>query len=116
MAPYISPNPVLDIAPTQTHIVLRAPRKFMHPAWVPRQTLSGAFNALLDQFLDESGELPIRDDIKKKKKGGKVEGVWIRSRQRLTEDSEIISSEEILEEDEMIWWTWDGRLVGFTEW
>ncbi|KAG2753907.1 hypothetical protein P692DRAFT_20721954 [Suillus brevipes Sb2] len=105
-----------EMAPTQTHIVLRAPRKFMHPAWVPRQTLSSAFNALLDQFLDESGELPIRDDIKKKKKGGKVEGVWIRSRQRLTEDSEIISSEEIPEEDEMIWWTWDGRLVGFTEW
>ncbi|KAG2132073.1 hypothetical protein DEU56DRAFT_812957 [Suillus clintonianus] len=105
-----------EMAPTQTHIVLRAPRKFMHPAWVPRQTLSGAFDALLDQFLEESGEHPTRDDIKKKKKGGKVEGVWIRSRQRIIEDSAIISSEEIPEEDEMIWWTWDGRLVGFADW
>ncbi|KAG1850223.1 hypothetical protein DFJ58DRAFT_794176 [Suillus subalutaceus] len=104
-----------EMAPTQTHIVLRAPRKFMHPAWVPRQALSGAFDALLDQFLEESGERPTRDDIKKKK-GGKVEGVWIRSRQKLTEDSEMISSEEIPEEDEMIWWTWDGRLVGFADW
>ncbi|KAG1772851.1 hypothetical protein EV702DRAFT_613235 [Suillus placidus] len=105
-----------EMAPTLTHIVLRAPRKFMHPAWVPRQTLSGAFDALLDQFLEESGERPERDDIKKKKKGGKVEGVWICSRQRLTEDSEIISGEEISEEDEMIWWTWDGKLVGFADW
>ncbi|KAG1815887.1 hypothetical protein EV424DRAFT_1411319 [Suillus variegatus] len=105
-----------EMAPTQTHIVLRAPRKFMHPAWVPKQTLSGAFDALLDQFLEESGERPRRDDVKKRKKGGNVEGVWIRSRQRLTEDSEIISSEEIPEEDEMIWWTWDGRLVGFADW
>ncbi|KAG1845261.1 hypothetical protein C8R48DRAFT_617502 [Suillus tomentosus] len=105
-----------EMAPTQTHIVLRAPRKFMHPAWVPKQTLSGAFDALLNQFLEESGERPTRDDIKKRKKGGNVEGVWIRSRQRLTEDSEIISSEEIPEEDEMIWWTWDGRLVGFADW
>ncbi|KAG2134899.1 uncharacterized protein EDB93DRAFT_1092518 [Suillus bovinus] len=105
-----------EMSPTQTHIVLRAPRKFMHPAWVPRQTLSGAFDALLDQFLEESGERQTRDDVKKRKKGGKVEGVWIRSRQRLTEDSEIISSQEISEEDEMIWWTWDGRLVGFSDW
>ncbi|KAG1817655.1 uncharacterized protein BJ212DRAFT_1446648 [Suillus subaureus] len=104
-----------EMAPTQTHIVLRAPRKFMHPAWVPRQALSGAFDALLDQFLEESGERPTRDGIKKKK-GGKVEGVWIRSRQRLTEDSETISSHEIPEEDEMIWWTWDGKLVGFADW
>ncbi|KAG2038292.1 hypothetical protein BDR03DRAFT_955085 [Suillus americanus] len=104
-----------EMAPTQTHIVLRAPRKFMHPAWVPRQALSGAFDALLDQFLGESGERPIRNDIKKKK-GGKVEGVWICSRQRLTEDSETISGEEIPEEDEMIWWTWDGKLVGFADW
>ncbi|KAG2361218.1 hypothetical protein BDR07DRAFT_1287709 [Suillus spraguei] len=103
-----------EMAPTQTHIVLRAPRKFMHPAWVPRQTLSSAFDALLDQFLEESGERPTRDDVKKK--GRKVEGVWIRSRQRLTEDSEMISSEEIPEEDEMIWWTWDGRLLGFADW
>ncbi|KAG2337090.1 hypothetical protein BDR05DRAFT_970626 [Suillus weaverae] len=105
-----------ELSPTLTHIVLRAPRKFTHPAWVPRQTLSGAFDALLDQFLEESGERPERDDIKKKRKGGKVEGVWIRSRQRLTEDSEIISGEEIPEEDEMIWWTWDGKLVGFADW
>lgn len=116
MTLYLYPNAVPGIAPTQTHIVLRAPRKFMHPAWVPKQTLSGAFDALLDQFLEESGERPRRDDVKKRKKGGNVEGVWIRSRQRLTEDSEIISSEEIPEEDEMIWWTWDGRLVGFADW
>jgi hypothetical protein len=87
----------------------------MHPAWVPRQALSGAFDTLLDQFLEESGERPTRDDSKKKK-SRKVEGVWIHSRQRLTENSKIMSSEEIPEEDEMIWWTWDGKLVGFADW
>ncbi|KAG1734442.1 uncharacterized protein EDB91DRAFT_1146908 [Suillus paluster] len=105
-----------EMPPTQTHIVLRAPRRFMHPAWVPRQPLSSAFDALLDAFLEESGERPTRDDIKKKKKGGKVEGVWIRSRQGTTENSEIITGEETPEEDEMIWWTWDGKLVGFADW
>ncbi|KAG0692264.1 hypothetical protein DFH29DRAFT_970792 [Suillus ampliporus] len=102
-----------EMPPTQTHIVLRAPRRFMHPAWVPRQTLSGAFDTFLDAFLEESGERPTKDDIKKKKKGVKVEGVWIRSRQGMTEESE---SGEIPEEDEMIWWTWDGKLVGFADW
>ncbi|KAG0707011.1 hypothetical protein DFH29DRAFT_897918, partial [Suillus ampliporus] len=93
-----------EMPPTQTHIVLRAPRRFMHPAWVPRQTLSGAFDTFLHTFLEESGE---------QKKGVKVEGVWIRSRQGITEESE---SGEIPEEDEMIWWTWDGKLVGFADW
>ncbi|KAH7903454.1 hypothetical protein BJ138DRAFT_1107657, partial [Hygrophoropsis aurantiaca] len=28
-----------EIAPTQTHVLLRAPRRFSHPAWIPRQNL-----------------------------------------------------------------------------
>lgn len=88
----------------------------MHPAWVPKQTLNIAFDALLDEFLEASGERPIKDDVKKKKNGRKVEGVWIRSQKGATE--EMINDEyrEIPEDDEMIWWTWDGKLVGFADW
>ncbi|OAX35751.1 hypothetical protein K503DRAFT_784850 [Rhizopogon vinicolor AM-OR11-026] len=105
-----------EMPPTQTHIVLRAPRRFTHPAWVPKQTLSGAFDALLDEFLEASGEHSAQNDVKKKKKGGKVEGVWIRGRKGVTEEMKSIENGDIPEEDEMIWWTWDGKLVGFADW
>ncbi|KAJ6465953.1 hypothetical protein C8R47DRAFT_1201498 [Mycena vitilis] len=38
-----------ELAPTQTHILLRAPRRFAHPAWVPRRAagaLEGAVRAM----------------------------------------------------------------------
>jgi hypothetical protein len=83
---------------------------------VPKQTLSGAFDALLDEFLEASGKHSSKDDVKKKKKGGKVEGVWIRGQKRVTEHAINNESGEVPEEDEMIWWTWDGKLVGFADW
>ena len=83
---------------------------------MPKQTLSGAFDALLDEFLEASGKHSSKDDVKKKKKGGKVEGVWIRGQKRVTEHAIKNESGEVPEEDEMIWWTWDGKLVGFADW
>jgi len=90
----------------------------MHPAWVPKQTLSGAFDGLLDEFLEASNERSTSAsvDIKKKKKGGKMEGLWIRSRKRASEQMIENDNGEIPEEDEMIWWTWDRKLVGFADW
>lgn len=117
-----------ELAPTQTHILLRAPRRFSHPAWTPKMSAARAMDRLVDEFLEESG--PVRKGAvvgKAKKRKGLVEGVWIRCRSKSVaghlppvdgdeeaEDGDEVESED--EEDELIWWTWDGKLVGFADW
>ena len=55
---------------------------------------------------------------RKKKKGPKVEGVWVKSREGCedVEPGEKKAGDEVKEEDEMIWWSWDGSIVGFSDW
>jgi hypothetical protein len=72
----------------------------------------------LNDFLIDSGLL--RQDItaEKKRKGqkGRVDGVWITCRDGFGDvDGDLLkmSSDE---NDEMIWWSWDGTLTGFSEW
>ncbi|KAF7331482.1 hypothetical protein MKEN_00027000 [Mycena kentingensis (nom. inval.)] len=93
-----------ELSPTQTHILLHAPRRFKHPAWIPRQNASSAMQKALDTFWDEANG-------KKRTSKQKVEGVWVRCR---AESSLAPQSSD--EEDEMIWWSWDGKIVGFSEW
>lgn len=50
-----------------------------------------------------------------KKKQQSSEGVWVTSKAGLNiPESLPPQAEEDL--DEMIWWSWDGRMVGFSEW
>ncbi|KAH7922880.1 hypothetical protein BV22DRAFT_1016464 [Leucogyrophana mollusca] len=104
-----------EMAPTQIHVLLRAPRRFAHPAWIPRQNLSTSLNALLADFVDESGLARDNTQERKKKGKAKIEGVWIRS---LTAAPLALEeeSEDVAEDDELIWWSWDGKLVGFADW
>lgn len=109
-------------APTQTHVVLRAPRRFIHPAWIPRQNISVALDVVLGDFLRGSGlELRARPTEKMRKETN-VEGVWITTRMGLQKPScspsgtTIPSRDGLEEEDDMIWWSWDGKLVGFADW
>lgn len=99
-------------APTQTHILIRAPRRFNHPAWIPRQNLTKQMeNALMD-FLDETWSSNNNSGPPRKKQS--IEGVWITGRQGLCEpQTENLTAGE---EDEMIWWSWDGKFVGFSDW
>ncbi|KAG6830209.1 hypothetical protein H0H87_008853, partial [Tephrocybe sp. NHM501043] len=69
-----------DLTPTQTHIFLRAPRRFDHPAWIPRQNISATLESTLDDFLTESGIHTAEKPGKSQKKGKVVEGVWIAGR------------------------------------
>ncbi|KAF5371505.1 hypothetical protein D9615_009584 [Tricholomella constricta] len=121
-----------DMAPTQTHVLLRAPRRFVHPAWIPRQNISASLESTLDEFLEESGlrdptaELGNLKRRKVQKKGKTVEGVWVTCRGGLgtavwskAKDGEAVNvgGEDGDDEwDEMIWWSWDGKIVGFSEW
>ncbi|KAG6877814.1 hypothetical protein C0993_003598 [Termitomyces sp. T159_Od127] len=110
-----------DLAPTQTHIMLRAPRRFVHPAWIPRQNLSATLESDLNEFLEESGihneDVQNIKPRKSSKRGKTVEGVWVVARGGLdtaTGKDMVRGSDE--EWDEMIWWNWDGKIVGFSDW
>ncbi|KAF8351724.1 hypothetical protein F5887DRAFT_1277530 [Amanita rubescens] len=99
-----------DMAPTQTHLLIRAPRRFSHPAWVPRQNVTSMMESVLEEFLEESGVRRGKDGRRGNKK--RVEGVWVVCRE--AGRSEV--DEPVNEDDEMIWWNWEGKLVGFSDW
>ena len=50
----------------------------------------------------------------KKSFGVKTEGVWIGCRAEPAIKEGTL--EQTQEEDEMIWWQWDGKIVGFSDW
>ena len=78
-------------------------------------------DGMLEDFLDDSGLQDGERRTQKKRKGGRVEGVWIRCRGSVSGVDEETGEEERDageedEEDEMIWWSWDGKIVGFSDW
>ncbi|KAI6149862.1 hypothetical protein BKA82DRAFT_135444 [Pisolithus tinctorius] len=114
-----------ELPPTNIHILIRAPRRFTHPAWIPRQSFSPALDDFLDTFLDISADSkepktpPTTTGTtagkQRDRKGNvRVEGIWARARQSGTdrEDADV----DVDEQDELIWWGWDGKLTGFTDW
>ncbi|KAJ6473217.1 hypothetical protein C8R45DRAFT_835365 [Mycena sanguinolenta] len=105
-----------ELAPSQTHILLRAPRRFTHPAWIPRQTMSSALDSALLEFREEAGDTSMSPSTtgerrKARTRATKVEGVWVTCR-----NPGVEFSDEVGEDHEMIWWSWDGKLVGFADW
>ncbi|KIM78003.1 hypothetical protein PILCRDRAFT_608143 [Piloderma croceum F 1598] len=106
-----------ELTPTQTHILLRAPRRFVHPSWTPKQNWGRVMDGMLGDFLEDSGLRYGETRTKKKRKGGRIEGVWIRCRGSVSGvDEEERDDGEEDEDDEMIWWSWDGKIVGFSDW
>ena len=114
-------------APTQTHVLLRAPRRFAHPVWIPRQGVSAGLDSALREFMDKSGMACASDGpapsnkSAASKKSNKVEGVWITARDglqvRATAEGGASQGESPKDdEDDMIWWSWDGKFVGFSDW
>ena len=117
------------LAPSQTHVVIRAPRRFTHPAWIPRQDITTSLDAALNEFLSGSGLMTSSLDLdtsRKPIKKQRVEGVWITPSTGIQRpcfsDSVNITAQEHTdskgqgEDEEMIWWSWDGKLVGFADW
>ncbi|PFH47728.1 hypothetical protein AMATHDRAFT_6465 [Amanita thiersii Skay4041] len=119
-----------DMAPTQTHILIRAPRRFSHPAWIPKQSMNRVMEGVLEAFLEESGEFGgvgfSGGKAKTSKRGPKVEGVWVKCQGAAAEGKRDNHDSggggnreeegEMEEGDEMIWWCWEGRIVGFSDW
>lgn len=108
-------------APTQTHILLRAPRRFTHPSWIPRQNLSRTLESTLQTFLEDAfasndhRPQSINSRNKHPRVGIATEGVWIGCQY---DELHSLSGDRCPEEedDEMIWWAWNGKIVGFSEW
>ncbi|KAI5120730.1 hypothetical protein M0805_006436 [Coniferiporia weirii] len=159
-----------EIRPTQTHLLLRAPRRFAHPAWIPRPNLARDMDPVLLEFVrvNQSGPSSTNTDnnltnatndsgparganstyakaangrsTKNRRNGLRTDCVRVQCRaasRSSVSDSECKggadtknagmdsgvddggSDEERNEEDEaseMIWWSWDGRLEGFSAW
>ncbi|KAJ3857243.1 hypothetical protein EV368DRAFT_71078 [Lentinula lateritia] len=116
-----------ELVPTQTHVLLRAPRRFCHPAWIPRSNFTNSMEHTLNDFLEET-RLFVDASLENKPKSKrmqkqKIEGVWVAGRTlSLNTPSVLLSGEQENvgpdqdEEDEMIWWSWDGKIVGFSSW
>ena len=123
---------LLFAAPTQTHVLLRAPRRFSHPAWLPRQNVSASLDNVLRDFLVGSGiEDPVpaggaRKAPRRGAAGIKTEGVLVTCRASPDDStshppahlptSTTVTEASEGEEGELIWWAWDGKLTGFAEW
>lgn len=125
----------LFAAPTQTHVLLRAPRRFSHPAWLPRQNVSATLDNMLQDFLVDSGlgDAGAGGDVKMQRRRGvagiktktKTEGVLVTC-QNGPDNNDGTPSHPVAtvptvvtesrEENELIWWAWDGKLIGFAEW
>ncbi|VDB95406.1 unnamed protein product [Peniophora sp. CBMAI 1063] len=99
-----------EIAPTHTHILIRAPRRFSHPAWRPRAPLGSALDACVAEALS-----PAHTASKGKKKT-KAEGVLIQCMGSSEAEDVSRVKKAQNEDDEMIWWLWDGKLRGFADW
>ncbi|KAI0269347.1 hypothetical protein BC834DRAFT_865971 [Gloeopeniophorella convolvens] len=107
-----------ELAPTQTHVLVRAPRRFSHPAWLPRQNASASLDGMLHEFLVESGMSEGAQGKPRRRAGVNTEGVLVTCKDGPESGSATPrpAGEGTSEEDELIWWVWDGKLTGFAEW
>ena len=99
------------------HVLIRAPRRFSHPAWVPRQNLTRILEKTLGTFLEGAIVQDTEETTaEQKKRVSKTEGVWVGCKAQTADHRR--DEEDILnnEEDEMIWWVWDGKITGFKDW
>ncbi|TDL18428.1 hypothetical protein BD410DRAFT_822410 [Rickenella mellea] len=107
-----------EISPTQTHILLRAPRRFDHPAWLPLQNYTRALDGVLQCVSRNTGEgaqAAGKSYGRSGRKGGvKTDVVRVRCRGERG-DGDTKNENEEDEEAEMIWWHWDGKLVGYAD-
>ena len=86
--------------------------------------MSGALDNMLQDFLVDSGlgdaEKSTAGNAKPRRRGApgiKTEGVLVGCQAEADERNAASAlPREASEEDELIWWAWDGKLTGFAEW
>ncbi|KAG8895636.1 hypothetical protein FRC01_012274 [Tulasnella sp. 417] len=107
-----------EIPVTQMNVLLRAPRCFQHPSWLPKQALGRTLDPRVEEFFSNTGlETPgVR-------KGPPEEGVLVRCNPSLegAEGLPDVNSTKTTTEDEsqqgddgqhdMIWWQWSAGVI-----
>lgn len=83
--------------------------------------MSAVLDSTLDEFLRGSGEREISNPpVRRSNKVPNVEGVWITTHMGIQKlpcpASSLEDKTEEEEEEDLIWWSWDGKLLGFTDW
>lgn len=85
--------------------------------------MTKSLNFTLLEFMNGSGlAAPTRNDAPqhRRPKVRPIEGVWLTARDGLhspplSNDTPDANNWNTLDED-TIWWSWDGKLVGFSDW
>ncbi|KAG8951011.1 hypothetical protein FRC04_006872 [Tulasnella sp. 424] len=106
-----------DIPVTQMNVLLRAPRCFQHPSWLPKQALGRTLDGRVDDFF--SGGC---SGGKENRKGPPEEGVLVRCNSSLEGADELPEGQpsqtlgnELHSEDagqhDMIWWQWSAGVI-----
>jgi len=70
---------------------------------------------MVNSGLEDAETMSISKSLKK----NQVEGVWITTKSGLQIANPLLRRKDdpkTTEDDEMIWWSWDGKLVGFADW
>lgn len=88
------------------HVLIQAPRRFHHPSWIPRQNMSPGLDSVLDRLRVHEGT------EKKGRAGVKTDEIVIRCDYAKVSAAESDTLESA-EADDLIWWSWDGKIVGF---
>ncbi|KAF8580524.1 hypothetical protein K439DRAFT_298359 [Ramaria rubella] len=121
------PHTSFLLATTQVHVLIRAPRRFSHPTWIPRQSLGHMLDRQVRSFLDSEpcsggGNKTVRGfGVGCRTVGVRVkcrsEGVREVAEMNLSRNTKQDSDNEEIEDegDELIWWSWDRKLVGFSD-
>ena len=105
----------------QVSIYLRAPRRFTHPAWLPRQNLTRDLDTVLRVFNDSPSLNANQQSYAKQRTSLKTECVRVRCHSSGGDyspgpghDSTNVPEPQD-EDNELIWWCWDGKLEGFSD-
>lgn len=72
---------------------------------------------MLSDFLDHSRARPLSQAKHSKK--NPIEGVWITSRSGIQKEITAAAHDLLLPErddDDIIWWSWEGKITGFSDW
>ena len=98
----------LKLEPTQTHVLIQAPRRFCHPSWIPRQNMSPGLDSILAGTPCHEGM------VKKGRVGIRTDEIVIRCGHANVSTATVDDLEHI-EGDDLIWWSWDGKIVGLSD-
>ncbi|KAG9007442.1 hypothetical protein FRB94_001253 [Tulasnella sp. JGI-2019a] len=108
-----------EIAPTLTHIMLQAPRRFKHPAWLPKQNMSKILDDQVANFFSGASSQsrgrrgPVEDGIR-------IVNTPNSAAQRVDPRTEVTGVKASDDDDEgandLIWWQWNAESIrGFAD-